>query len=308
MSDHFEDIRTFVAVVQAPGFAGASERLGLAKSAVSRRIQDLEDRLGSRLLHRTTRRLSLTETGTEFYQRSLKLLADLQEAEDVASKGTSEPVGRLRISGPMSFGILCLAPIIGEFMKKYPRLNVELVLNDRKVDLVEDGFDLAVRIGRLKDSSLIARRIAPIRHAVCASPDYFRERGKPKAPQDLRDHVALTYSYEDDRQHWYFTNHDPVEVRSTFICNNGDALREAAIAGCGVAYLPTFIIYEAVAAGKLDVCLTECALASGAREPLALYAVYPSTRNLSAKVRVFIDFLVEKFSEKPYWDRGIFSA
>jgi DNA-binding transcriptional LysR family regulator len=308
MSDYFEDIRTFVAVVQAPGFAGASERLGLAKSAVSRRIQELEDRLGSRLLHRTTRQLSLTEAGTEFYQRSLKILADLQEAEDVASKGASEPVGKLRISGPMSFGILCLAPVIGEFMRKYPQLNVELVLNDRRVDLVEDGFDLAVRIGRLKDSSLIARRIAPVRHVVCASPDYFRERGKPKAPQDLRGHLALTYSYEDDRKNWHFTNYDPVEMRSTFICNNGDALREAAIAGCGVAYLPTFIIYEAVAAGKLDVCLTECALAPGSREPLALHALYPSTRNLSAKVRAFIDFLVEKFGEKPYWDRGIFSA
>ena len=301
MSDHFEDIRTFVAVVEARGFAGASERLGVAKSAVSRRVQDLEDRLGSRLLNRTTRRLSLTETGTEFYQRSLKLLADLQEAEDVASKGASEAVGRLRISGPMSFGILCLAPAIGEFMRTHPRVNVELVLNDRFVDLVEDGFDMAVRIGRLKDSSLIARRVAPIRHAVCASPNYFREHGKPNTPQDLQDHPALLYSYVDDRQTWQFTNSDPVDVRSNFRCNNGDALREAAVSGCGVAYLPTFIIHGAVAAGKLDVCLTEYA-----REPSALYAVYPSTRNLSAKVRVFIDFLVETFGEEPYWDREIF--
>ena len=191
MSDHFEDMRTFVAVVQAPGFAGASERLGLAKSAVSRRIKDLEDRLGSRLLHRTTRRLSLTEAGTEFYQRSLKILADLQEAEDVASKGASEAIGRLRISGPMSFGVLCLALVIGEFTRRHPRLDVELVLNDRFVDLVEDGFDIAVRIGHLKDSSLIARRIATIRFAVCASPNYFKEHGKPKSPQDLRDHPAL---------------------------------------------------------------------------------------------------------------------
>jgi DNA-binding transcriptional LysR family regulator len=308
MSDHLEEIRTFVAVVQASGFAGASARLGLAKSAVSRRIQDLEDRLGSRLLHRTTRRLSLTETGTEFFERSLKLLADLQEAEDAASKGASEPVGRLRISGPMSFGILCLAPVIGEFIRKYPRLNVDLALNDRRVDLVEDGFDLAVRIGRLKDSSLIARRVAPIRHVVCASPDYFRQRGKPKAPYDLHDHLALVYSYGDNHQTWHFTDCDPVEMRSTFACNNADALREVAIAGCGVAYLPTFIVHKAVAAGKLDVCLTGCALAPGSREPTSLYAVYPSTRNLSAKVRVFIDFLVKKFGEEPYWDRRIFQG
>jgi DNA-binding transcriptional LysR family regulator len=301
MSDHFEDMRTFVAVVQAAGFGGAGARLGLAKSAVSRRIRDLEDRLGSRLLHRTTRRLSLTETGTEFYQRSLKILAELQEAEDVASKGASEPIGRLRISGPMSFGVLYLARAIGEFMKRYPRLSVELELNDRMVDLVDDGFDVAIRIGRLKDSSLIARRIAPIRHAVCASPDYFREHGKPNTPRDLKDHSALIYSYMDYRQIWTFKNGDTVELRSKFTCNNGDALREAAIAGCGVTILPTFIIHAAVAAGQLDVCLIEHAV-----EPLGLYAVYPSTRNLSAKVRAFIDFLVETFGEEPYWDRGIF--
>jgi DNA-binding transcriptional LysR family regulator len=301
MSDHFEDIRTFVAVVQAPGFAGASERLGLAKSAVSRRIQDLEDRLGSRLLHRTTRRLSLTEAGTEFYQRSLKILSDLAEAEDVASKGASEAVGRLRVSGPMSFGVLCLAPVIGEFMRRHPRVNVELVLNDRFVDLVEDGFDMAIRIGNLKDSSLIARRIAPIRLAVCASPSYFSTHGTPSTPGDLREHSALLYSYAADRQIWQFQNTDPIEMRSSFKCNNGDALREAAISGCGLAYLPTFIIHGAVVAGKLDVCLTEYS-----REPSALYAVYPSTRNLPAKVRVFIDFLAEKFGEEPYWDRGIF--
>jgi DNA-binding transcriptional LysR family regulator len=308
MSDYLEEIRTFVAVAQARGFAGASAHLGLVKSAVSRRIQGLEDRLGSRLLHRTTRRLSLTETGIEFFERSLKLLADLQEAEDAASRGASEPIGRLRISGPMSFGILCLAPVIGEFIRKYPRLTVDLALNDRRVDVVEDGFNLAVRIGRLKDSSLIARRVAPIRHVVCASPDYFHQHGKPKTPPDLLNHTALAYSYGDDRHTWYFTDYDPVEVRSTFVCNNGDALREMAIAGCGVAYLPTFIVHEAVATGKLDVCLTECALTPGSREPTSLYAVYPSTRNLSAKVRVFIDFLVNKFGEEPYWDVGIFRS
>lgn len=308
MSDHFEDMRTFVAVVEAPGFAGASKRLGFAKSAVSRRIQDLEDRLGSRLLYRTTRRLSLTEAGTEFYHRSLRILADVQEAEDVASKGASEPIGRLRISGPMSFGILHLAPVIGEFMKRYPRVNVDLDLNDRSVDLVEEGFDMAIRIGRLKDSSLIARRIAPIRLAVCASPDYFRERGKPKTPQDLQDHPTLIYSYDEGGRSWKFKNNAVVELRSALMCNNGDALREAAIAGCGVAYLPTFIIHGAVAAGKLDICLSEYAASPAPRDTLALYAVYPSTRNLSAKVRVFVDFLVERFGDDPYWDREIFRA
>jgi DNA-binding transcriptional LysR family regulator len=301
MTDKFEDIRTFIAVVQAKGFAGGGARLGLAKSAISRRIRDLEDRLGSRLLHRTTREIGLTEPGAEFYQRGLKLLEDLQEAEDVASTGGSQPVGELRVTAPVSFGIHCLAPVLSEFSARHPRLSVQIEFLDRHADLIGEGFDVAIRISRLKDSSLIARKLAPIRHAVCGSPEYFRKHGKPKTPADLQRHNALLYSYVEDPQHWQFTGSPAFAMTSDFSCNNGDVLREMAIAGRGLAYLPTFIIYRAVEEGRLEVCLTEYS-----REPIGLYAVYPSTKNLSARVRVFVDFLAKSFGPAPYWERAIF--
>jgi DNA-binding transcriptional LysR family regulator len=298
MSDKFEDIRTFVAVVQARGFAQAGKRLGIAKSAVSRRVNDLEDRLGTRLLNRTTRQLSPTPAGAELYQRGLRLLADFQEAEDAVSSGSNEPAGKLRISAPVSFGSHCLGQIIPEFMSRFPRLQVELELEDRLIDLLASGFDVAVRISRLKDSSLIARKIVTIHHVICASPEYLRRRGRPKLPKDLQEHTTLRYSYEDD--YWKFTKNETLSGPSKFRCNNGDTLREAAIAGGGLVYLPTFIVHEAVKDGRLEVCLS-----GFEKDPIALYAVYPTTRHLSPKIRVFIDFLVEKFGEDPFWDKEI---
>jgi DNA-binding transcriptional LysR family regulator len=301
MNDKFEDMRTFVAVVQARGFAQAAKRLGLAKSAISRRINELEDRLGTRLLHRTTRQLSLTPAGTELYERGVRLLADFQEAEDAVSSGSDEPTGRLKIAAPVSFGARCLSQVMPEFMSRFPRLQVELELEDRLIDLVASGFDVAVRISRLKDSSLIARKIVTIRHVICASPEYLRRRGRPKLPEDLHDHTTLRYSYVDD--HWEFTKSEALSPPSKFRCNNGDAMREAAIAGGGLAYLPTFIVHEAVADGRLEVCLS-----GFEKDPIALYAVYPTARHLSAKIRVFIDFLVEKFGTDPFWDRAVGAA
>jgi DNA-binding transcriptional LysR family regulator len=301
MTDRFEDIRTFITVAQANSFAGAGERLGLAKSAVSRRISDLEDRLGTRLLHRTTREVRLTESGADFYDRGIKLLADLEEAEDFASNEGSDPVGKLRVTAPVSFGIHCMSAVLAEVSARYPRLSVQMEFLDRHADLVREGFDVAVRISRMKDSSLIARKLAQIRHAVCGSPDYFRKHGKPKVPADLRHHKALLYSYADPRHPWQLGGSDPVLVPSDFSCNNGDVLREMAVAGCGLVFLPTFIIYQAVDEGLLETCLTEYT-----REAIGLYAVYPSTRNLPAKVRVFIDLLIERFSDDPVWDRTIF--
>jgi DNA-binding transcriptional LysR family regulator len=298
MSDKFEDIRTFVTVVQARGLAQAGRRLGIAKSAVSRRVNDLEDRLGTRLLNRTTRQLSPTPAGAELYQRGLRLLADFQEVEDAVSSGSNEPAGKLRISAPVSFGSHCLGQIIPEFMSRFPRLQVELELEDRLIDLVASGFDVAVRISRLKDSSLIARKIVTIHHVICGSPEYLRRRGRPKLPENLHEHTTLRYSYEDD--YWKFTKNETLSGPSKFRCNNGDTLREAAIAGGGLVYLPTFIVHEAVKDGRLEVCLS-----GFEKDPIALYAVYPSTRHLSPKIRVFIDFLVEKFGEDPFWDKEI---
>ncbi|UXI69786.1 LysR family transcriptional regulator [Tahibacter amnicola] len=308
MADRYEDLRTFVAVVDAHGFGVAADRLGVVKSAVSRRIRELEDRLGAQLLQRSTRSISLTGPGQEFYERAVRILADLHEAEAIASAARTEPTGALRVAAPMSFGVLHLAPVIGEFLDRHRQMRVDLDLNDRFVDLINEGFDLAIRISRLKDSSLVARPIATIRHAVCASPDYLRRHGTPATPEDLAGHRGLAYSNLDERTYWSFIQPDTgkafsVEVASVLRVNNGGALRESAIAGHGVAYLPTFIIAPAVERGELVPLLQPFQ-----RPPLELSAVYPSRRNVPAKVRAFIAFLADRFGEAPYWDAIVDAA
>jgi len=233
------------------------------------------------------------------------VLAHLDEAESLASKGAAEPAGTLQVSGPMSFGILHLASVIGEFMSLHPKLTVELNLNDHVVDLIEDGFDTAVWISRLKASNLIARRTAPIRFAAVGAPAYFKRYGIPGRPDELAHHRGLAYTNKDDRLYWQFRYPRDgtimsADVPSALRVNNGDALRAAAIAGYGIAILPTFIVHQAVARKELRVVLHEYEHA-----PLSMYAVFPSRRNLPAKVRVFIDFLVARF-DAPYWDRDVF--
>ena len=306
MQDRFEDYRTFISVVQARSFAAAARRLGLAKSAVSRRIQELEERLGATLFNRTTRAVSLTDLGREFYERAIRLLADVEEAESVARRGALESIGSLRISGPMSFGVLHLAPILCHFMDRNPRLTVELMLEDRHVDLVAEGFDLAIRIGELSDSTLKARRIADIRRVVCASPAYLKRYGTPKQPSDLAHHRGIGYLSTTERRFWSFVRPDTgeratVEVPSPLQLNNGDAMREAAIAGYGVAALPTFIVHRAIASGDLVPLLLPFE-----KESLGLYTVYPPQRTPPAKVRAFVDFMIEQFGDRPYWDRDVF--
>lgn len=257
MENRFEDIRTFIAVVQGKNFAKAAERLNLANSAVSRRIRELEDRLGVQLFNRTTRVVKLTNIGKEFYERCLRVLEDFDEAEQIAAQGVAELKGKLRVSAPISFGTLHLMPIIAQFMQQHRGLTVELELDERIVDLVNDGFDVALRISRQLDPSLIARRIAPIRHIACASPAYLKRTAIPKVPADLVRHSGLAYSNVDDRIYWQF--HDPknntpvsIDVPCVFRANNGDVLREAAIAGLGIAALPTFIISEAIIKWKIS--------------------------------------------------------
>lgn len=303
MPDRFEDIRTFVAVVQGQGFNVAADRLGLVKSAVSRRIRDLEDRLGTRLIDRTTRKINLTESGGEFYDRCLGLLADLEEAENLASTGSQEATGRLRIAAPVSLTVHCLAPVLCEFMALHEKLHIDVETSDRMVDIVSEGFDLAVRVSRLKDSSLIARRITTIRHVCCASPGYLDAHGRPATPADLRDHMGVTYSNVDPRHYWMFRDNVSVEARGRLAVSNGDAVREAAIAGAGIVMLPTFIAHQAIVRGELEAILKPFM-----RQPIGMYVVHPSSRNVSAKVRLFIDFLVSRFGEEPFWDREIFSA
>ncbi|EWY36351.1 LysR family transcriptional regulator [Skermanella stibiiresistens SB22] len=305
--DRITTIAAFVRTVELGSQAAASEDLGLSRAMIGRHIQQLEDRLGVRLLNRTTRKQSLTEAGLSFFEKCASILEQLSEAERVASELQAEPRGTLRVNGPMSFGNTQLASALAAYCEKHPRVRIELVLNDRQVDLVEEGYDVAVRIARLTDSSLIARRIAPVRLALCAAPAYLRRHGIPKVPADLARHNCLLYSYAAPPLDWTLIDRAGVEttvrVGGTLSANNGDALVAAAVGGLGIVRQPTFIIGDALRDGRLVEILTEYSLA-----PTSAYAVYPHARNLSPKVRSFVDFLVEHFRGTPPWDIGLDSV
>ncbi|MCM2506076.1 LysR family transcriptional regulator [Aureimonas altamirensis] len=300
MADRFEDLRALVAVVSAGGFAAGAERLGIAKSAVSRRIRELEDRLGARLFDRTTRRVTLTDVGREFHQRAVELLAGLTEAEETASNASGEFRGRIRIAAGVSLTTYCLAPAVKVFMERHPAVTLSIDTDDRVVDLVSDGYDLAIRIGELADSSLISRRLVTIRHACVASPALLERLGTPEDPRDLSRFPGVFYSLRHKSSYWRFADDFVASVTSRLEFANGDAVREAAIAGLGVAMLPTFIVHDAVRCGALSIVL-----ADHMRPPIAMYALHPSMRNQSARSRAFIDFLVETFEGGPFWDQGL---
>ncbi len=302
MADRFEDLRVLVAVVSGGGFAAAAERLGVAKSAVSRRIRDLEDRLGVRLFNRTTRRIQLTEIGRELHDRAVELLAGLDEAEEAASNASGELKGRIRIAAPVSFTTHCLAPAIGQFLQRHPAVTLSIDTDDRMVDLVRDGFDLAIRIADLPDSSLVARRLVTIRHACVASPALLERFGTPQEPEDLSHFPGVVYSNREETSYWRFADNVVPTVTSRLDFANGEAVREAAIAGLGVAMLPTFIVHDAVRRGALSIVL-----ARHMRPPIALHALHPSMRNQTARARAFIDYLVDAFGE-PFWDRELFNC
>lgn len=294
----------FARVVEMESFSGAARALGLSKSAVSKRVGRLEDRMGLRLLNRTTRRLSLTEAGAAFYQGCRRVVAEAEAAERAVSRLASAPRGRLKVNAPMSFGVRHLAPALPDFMARYPELNVDLTLNDRVVDLVEEGFDLAIRIARLAESSLIARRLAPNRLVLCAAPSYLAAHGAPRAVEDLKGHECLLYSYQTAGDAWRLCGpggERRLAVTGRLRINNGDALLAAALGGLGVALLPCFICGQDLRAGRLIQVLPAW---SGPADT-AIAAVYPASRNLSPKVRVFVDFLTERFSGTPYWDRDL---
>ena len=298
----FENMTAFVRIVEAGSISRASEQLGTVKSAVSRRLAELEQDLGVQLLQRTTRTSSLTEAGRHYYQRAVQILADVNELNNSSSNKTTELVGQLRIAVPTSFGLLHLAPAINEFAELHPKLIIHLDFSDRQVDLVEEGFDLAIRIAALKDSTLIARRLAPINIRLCASPDYLKRHGAPKSPSDLKRHHALHFTHLTDSK-WKFVSPQgkPVStaINIKMSASNGDFLRSAAIAGHGIIRSPTFIIWRNLQNGSLVPVMTDYKI-----DPLNAYAIYPSTRYLSQRLRVLIDFLVKKFEGQPYWDRS----
>lgn len=296
-------MQVLVSVVEAGSISAAAERLNLAKSAVSRRLAELEARLGVSLIQRTTRRLNLTDSGRAYYARCVSILADIEEAEAAASQAHGALKGNLKVALPLAFGLLHLAPLIQAFMTRHPDVRFELDFNDRQIDLMQEGFDLAIRIATLEDSSLIARRLAPIRHVVCASPDYLKRHGTPRVATDLARHVCLAYSNVRDPGLWRYRDPDgasgEVRVPIRLAASSGEFLMHAALAGEGLVLLPSFYVHEDLRSGQLQPLLTDHVWPE-----LAAYAVYPPTRHLSSRARVFIDFLAERLAGEPYWDRA----
>jgi len=298
--DTIDGMRTFVAVVQEGSFSAAARRLQMSPQLVSKYVGQLEDRLGARLLQRSTRRLSTTEAGLAYSERCRQVLADIDEMEDAVGETTARARGTLRINAPMSFGISHLSRAVALFQVEQPDVSVHLTLNDRVVDIVSEGFDLAIRIARLAESTLVARCIAPVRLVACAAPAYLAARGVPATPADLENHNCLGYSYAADRGQWAFkrgSEEYSVAIKGSFSANNGDALREAALAGAGIVLQPSFIVGNEIRSGRLQVLLPDYSTPG-----LNLYAVYAHRQYLSAKVRTFIDFLSGYFDSPPYWD------
>ncbi|MBF0294261.1 MAG: LysR family transcriptional regulator [Magnetococcales bacterium] len=299
--DRLRWMETFVKVAELGHFSGAARGLGVSRAAVSKYVEALEERLGAQLIHRTTRRLSLTREGEAYLQRCRRILEEIADAEASVGEMRASPRGILRINGPMSFGHLHLAPAIADFLTRHPDIQVECELNDHYVGVVEEGWDVVVRIGTLEDSSLIAHRLAPARLVLCASPDYFAQHGTPERPEALSAHRCLGYSHAAAGNAWRF--HGPegqtarVPFSSRLRVNNGDAIRKALLLGLGMAVMPTFIVGEDLQTGALRTAMTDWRC-----EESSIWAVCPPSRRLSAKVRAFIDFLHRRFGPRPYWD------
>jgi len=298
-----EDMNMFIRIVDAGGISHAADQLGLAKSAVSRRLADLETRLGVRLLNRTTRTSSLTDIGQSYYERVCKVVADVAELNALTKDSNSALEGRINLAAPLSFGLCHLSTAIDAFIKLHPELTINIDFSDRQVDLVEEGLDLAFRIADLKDSSLIARKISPIRIILCASPDYLEKYGTPRTPSDLKNHRVLHYNVPGVNS-WKLTDKNgkqySLNVNAKMIANNGDFLKDMAVAGHGIVSSPTFISWQAITTGSLVPILTDYPL-----QQLSAYAVYPQRRYLSQRTRILIDFLAERFGDNPYWDQNI---
>jgi DNA-binding transcriptional LysR family regulator len=292
--DKLASLRAFVKVVELGSFSEAGRQLRLSRSAVSKYVGDLEQSLGVQLLNRTTRHASPNENGQAYFERALSVLAELDAADRAVTQLQATPRGLLRVNAPMSFGTMQLGPAIADFMEQYPELQIQLVLNDEQVDPVQDGFDVTLRIADLESSSLIARKIVPIDRQLCASPAYLEKHGTPTHPDELRSHTLLTYGFLLTGNQWKLTGKDGdhwIQPRWTLCANNAEVLRDAAIKDRGIALLPTFIADAALRDGALRSFLS-----TYKAPPLTLYAIYAPTRHLAVKVRLFIDFLVARFS------------
>ncbi|MBO6890548.1 MAG: LysR family transcriptional regulator [Roseibium sp.] len=296
------DMEIFARVVSAGSMSAAGREMNLSPAVVSKRIRRLEEKLGTRLLQRTTRQIAMTEAGQGFFERVLAILASVEEAESFVSRGSESARGNLKVAVPTSFGRLHVAPHIGRFLEENPDLSVNLDLSDDFVDIVGDGFDLAIRIAELSDSSLVARRLAPVHRILCASPDYIQRHGKPESIEDLvANHVTIAATSQDP---WKLAGPNGIETvrtRAPVNTNSNEVVRECVLSGVGIALRSTWDIGPELREGKLEILLPEYR----ASKDVGLYAVYPSRKFLAAKVRVFIDFLAELYGSSPYWDAGL---
>jgi DNA-binding transcriptional LysR family regulator len=292
--DRFLEMQTFNAVVDAGSFVKAAEVLGLPKAAMSRYVGELETRLGVRLLQRTTRRLSLTEEGQVFYTRCKELLAGVDEAEAEITSRSGAASGLLRINAPVTFGILHLAPLWGRFRSQYPQVSLDVTLGDRVVDLVDEGYDVAIRIATLPSSTLISKRLTSTRLILCASPEYLQKNGTPIQPNELGMHAVISYSYLSTRDEWHFKGpQGPVSVKTQpcIHTNSGDTCRAAALAHQGIILQPGFLVGDDLKVGTLVELMPEFHALE-----LGIYAVYPTRKHVPPKVRALIDFLTEIYS------------
>lgn len=297
-----DHLRLFIRIAATQNISAAGAELGLSPAVASAHLAKLEESLGVRLIHRTTRKVSLTEEGQAFYQHAEDVLASVEAAKASVGVGSESPAGTLRVAAPASFGRMHLLPALKGFMEEYPRLKIDLILSDTITDLVEGGFDIAVRNSELKDSSLIARKLCNDRRILCASPEYLSRFGNPETPQDLKSHNCITLFGLD---HWCFKyarnnkeQETTIKVSGNFRTDNGEAIRDACVLGLGITINSTWSVYRHLISGELVEVLSDCPLVSNA----AIWAVYPSSRQLAPKVRAFIDFFSSYFGDTPYWD------
>ncbi|MBF0218396.1 MAG: LysR family transcriptional regulator [Gammaproteobacteria bacterium] len=296
--ESISDLMVFTRAVKEGSLSAAGRELGISLAVASKRLQRLEEQLGVRLLNRSTRQLSLTNEGTEYYHYCVRILAELEEGEEMVTRGNKEPKGNLKVTVPAAFGRLHIAPLVPEFLKRYPAIRLTLHLTDTLVDIIDQGYDLAVRIGELKDSSLVAKSIGRDRRVVVATPSYLASYGSPRSPLDLSTHNALLFASTD---HWSFTGPNgedvSVKVSGNLDTNNCDALREAIYADLGLALRPMWDVWQDLHSGKLIRLLPDYTPPA-----YPINAVYPSRRLMPKKTRIFIDHLLKRFGPIPYWD------
>lgn len=299
------DVAAFVCVVQAGSFTAAAEKLDTSKSVVSKYISRLEQRLGVKLLIRTTRTLNLTEIGQIFYDRACIGLKEIDSAEEEVSFLQGNPRGMLKINAPLSFGALHIVPALEEFRKLFPEISIDLQFSDSKLDMIKQGFDLTIRITSQLEGNLIARKISPCHHVLVAAPSYIKNFGLLKSPENICDHNVITYQYQNSPWEWEFTKNNKTskfQVKGSIQMNNSLAIHQAVLAGVGISRIPTFVVGEDIKQGKLIQLLPEYELLE-----LSIYILFADRQHMAPKIRVFIDFIADKLKGSPSWDNFLIS-